>query len=103
MKVRAISFRVYQHEFARRFHVLRDFRAADMVLGSPWLNDDQATLTFGTERLIITLMDGNVIKNQVIKRRTKCLLLSSTKVQKLMRKSARAKGRTANKFTVDGC
>jgi hypothetical protein len=41
-------------------------------------------------------MDSIVIENQVIERRPECLITLSTKVQKLMRKYARAKGRTAD-------
>jgi hypothetical protein len=45
-------------------------------------------------------MDGTVVENQVMERRPECILMS-TKVQKLMWKSAGAKGRTAESFTVD--
>jgi hypothetical protein len=45
-------------------------------------------------------MDGTMIENQVIEGRTECLFVSSTKVQKLMRKSARPKGRTTYCFTI---
>jgi hypothetical protein len=60
-------------------------RGEDIVLGLPWLDAEQATLELGAER-IFTLMGGIVIDNQVIERRPECLLLSSTKVQKLIRK-----------------
>jgi hypothetical protein len=53
-------FNVAQHDFLRTFHVIRDFHAAGTVMGLPWLDDEQATLKFGTERLF-TLMDGQVI------------------------------------------
>jgi hypothetical protein len=69
-------------------------------LGLPWLDDEQATLKFGAERLL-ALLDGTVIENQVIERRPERQLLSSTKVQKFMRKSPRAKGRTGDFFTLN--
>jgi hypothetical protein len=51
-KVRDISFTIVQHDCVRTFHALRDFRAADIVLDLPWLDDEQATLKFGTERIL---------------------------------------------------
>jgi hypothetical protein len=39
------------------FCVLCDVRVADMVLGLPWLDDEQASLKFGHVR-VFTLMDG---------------------------------------------
>jgi hypothetical protein len=53
-------FNVAQHDFLRTFHVIRNFHAAGIVMGLPWLDDEQATLKFGTERLF-TLMDAQVI------------------------------------------
>jgi hypothetical protein len=44
-----ISFAVAQHDFVRTFHVLRDLRAADIVLGLPWLINKQVTLRFDAE------------------------------------------------------
>jgi hypothetical protein len=70
-----ISLNVTQHDFVRTFYVLRDLRAADIRLGLQWLDDEQATLKFDTERLF-TLVDGIVIENQDIERRPECLLLS---------------------------
>jgi hypothetical protein len=46
------------------------------------------------------LTDGTVIENQVLEQHPECLLLLSTKIKKLMRKSSRAKGLTAYFFTV---
>jgi hypothetical protein len=79
--------------FVRTFHVVHDVRAADIVSGLPWLDDEHATLKFGAERLFTLFTKGIVIENQVIEIRPECALLSSTKVQKLMWKSSRAKGR----------
>jgi hypothetical protein len=62
-----VPLSVVQHEFVRTFHVLRDLRAADIVLGLPWLDDEQATLTFGTQRFF-TLMDGTSVETQVVDR-----------------------------------
>jgi hypothetical protein len=45
-------------------------------------------------------MDGTIIQTQVVDRRPECLFLSSTKVQKLITKSARAKRWTAE-FIMD--
>jgi hypothetical protein len=52
------SFELF-HEFARPFCVLRDSHVASIVLGSPWLDDKQATIQIGTKRFF-TLMDGSV-------------------------------------------
>jgi hypothetical protein len=41
-----------QHEFVRTLHVLRDLRASHIVLGLPWLDDEQAWLKFSNERLL---------------------------------------------------
>jgi hypothetical protein len=51
-KVCDISFTIDEHDCVRTFHALCDFRAADVVLDLPWLDDEQATLKFGTERLL---------------------------------------------------
>jgi hypothetical protein len=51
-KVYGISFTVTQHEFAFTFHVVSDLRAADIVLGLPWLDDGQASNIFDTKRLL---------------------------------------------------
>jgi hypothetical protein len=96
---KCVTFLLLSLGFVRMFHVLRDLRAANIVLGLPWLDDKQATREFGADRLF-TLRDGTIIENQVIERPPQCLLMSSTKAQKMMRKSARAKGRTAEFFMV---
>jgi hypothetical protein len=69
------------------------------VLGLQWLDDDQATLKLGTEH-IFTLVDGTIVETQVMVRRPEHMLMTSTKAHKLMRKSARAKGRTADFSTI---
>jgi hypothetical protein len=71
--------------------VLRDLRADDLVLGLPWLDDEQASLQFGTTP-VFTLMDDTTVESQIEERHHECLLMSSTKVQKLMRKTHRNKG-----------
>jgi hypothetical protein len=35
------TFQLARHEFHRTFYVLRDLRAADLILGLPWLDDEQ--------------------------------------------------------------
>jgi hypothetical protein len=71
-KVCDLLFIVAQHESISKFHVLRDLRDAGIVLGLPWLDDDQAALTFGNERHFI-LIHGIVIENQVMERQPECL------------------------------
>ena len=39
------------------FTFLRDLRAADLILGLPWLDDEHASLQFGSTR-VLTLIDG---------------------------------------------
>jgi hypothetical protein len=67
------------------FYVERDLRAPDLVLGLLWLDDEQASLQFGTTR-VFTRMDGT-LETQIEERRLGCLLMSSSKIQKLMRKT----------------
>jgi hypothetical protein len=57
------SLKLARQEFQRTFYVLRDLRIVDLVLGLPWLTDDQASLQFGTTR-IFTVMDGNAVETQ---------------------------------------
>jgi hypothetical protein len=52
-----------RHEFQRKFYVLRDLRVVDMVLGLSWLNDEQASLQFGTTRVFV-MMDGRAMEIQ---------------------------------------
>jgi hypothetical protein len=77
------TFELDRHEFHRTFYVLRDLRAADLILGLPWLDDEHASLQFGTT-MVFTLMDGTIVETTLEERRPECLLLSSTIVQKLM-------------------
>jgi hypothetical protein len=62
-------------------------------MGLPWLDDEHASLQFGTTR-VYTLLDGTAVETQFEERRPECLLMSSTQVQKLMRKTRRNMGRT---------
>jgi hypothetical protein len=78
-----------RHEFQRTFYVLRDLRAVDLVLGLPWLNEEQASLQFGTTR-VFTMIDGIAMETQIEERRSECLLMSSTKAQKRMRETRRS-------------
>jgi hypothetical protein len=49
-----ITFELARHEFQRNYeiYVLRDLRAADLVLGLPWLDDEHASSQFGTTRVL---------------------------------------------------
>jgi hypothetical protein len=95
-----VTFELARHEFHRTFYVLRDLRTADLILGLPWLDDEQATLQFGTTK-VFTLMDGRAVKTTIEERRPECLLMSSTKVQKLMRKTRRSRGRHAEFYVIE--
>jgi hypothetical protein len=74
-----VTFELARHVFQRTFYELRDLRAADLVLGLPWLDEEQASLQFGTTS-VFTLMDGNEVEARIEERRHECLLMSSTKV-----------------------
>jgi hypothetical protein len=95
-----LSFELAQHEFHRTFYVLRDLRAADLIMGLPWLDDGHASLQFGSTR-VFTLMDGTSVETTLEERRPECLLLSPTKVQKLMRKTRRSRGRHADFYVIE--
>jgi hypothetical protein len=38
-----VTFERARHEFQRIFYVLRDLRAADLIMGLPWLDDELAS------------------------------------------------------------
>jgi hypothetical protein len=80
-------------------YVLRDLRVADLNMGLPWLDDEHASLEFSTR--VFTLMDGTGVVTPLEERRPECLLMSSAKVQKLMRKTRRGNGRNAEFFVID--
>jgi hypothetical protein len=46
-------------------------------------------------------MDGSAVETTLDERRPECLLLSSTKVQKLMRKTRRDRGRHAEFYVIE--
>jgi hypothetical protein len=95
-----LTFELTRHEFQRNFYVLRDLSAADLILGLPCLDDEHASSQFGTIR-VFTLMDGTVADTQLEERRPECLLMSSTKVQKVMRKTRRSGGRNAELYVIE--
>jgi hypothetical protein len=97
---RDVTFELARHEFQRTFYVLRDLRAADLILGLPWLDDEHASLQFCSTR-VFTLMDGTTVDTTLEERRLECLLMSSTKVQKLMRKTRRSMGRNAEFYVIE--
>jgi hypothetical protein len=63
-----IAFELARHEFRRTFCVLRDLRAADLLLSLPWLDDEHASLLIGTTRAF-TLMDGRAVETHIEERR----------------------------------
>jgi hypothetical protein len=95
-----VTFELARHEFQRTFYVLRDLRAADLIMGLPWLDDDHAYLQFGST-MVFTLMDGTAFETTLEERRLECLLMSCTKVQKLMRKTHRSRGRNAEFYVIE--
>jgi hypothetical protein len=95
-----VTFELARHEFHRTFYVLRDLRAVDLILGLPWLDDEHASLQFGSTR-VFTLMDGTSVETTLEERRPDCLLMSSTKVEKLMRKTRRRRGRNAEFYVIE--
>jgi hypothetical protein len=95
-----VTFELARHEFQRTFYVLRDLRAADLILGLPLLDDENASLQFGSTT-VFTLMDGTTVETQLEARRHECLLMSSTKAQKLMRKTRRSRGRNAEFYVIE--
>jgi hypothetical protein len=40
-----VTFELARHEYHRTFYVLRDLRAADLIMGLPWLDDEHAFFT----------------------------------------------------------
>jgi hypothetical protein len=57
-----VTFELARHEFHRTFYVLRsDFRVVDLIMGLPWLDDEHASLQFGSTR-VFTLMDGTTVE-----------------------------------------
>jgi hypothetical protein len=63
-----VTFELARHEFQRTFYVLRDLRAADLILGLPWLDDEHASLQFGSTR-VFTLMDGTAVETTLDEQR----------------------------------
>jgi hypothetical protein len=72
-------FELARHDFYRTFYVLRDLRAADLIQGLSWLDDEHDYLQFGSTR-VFTLMDGTAAETTLEERRPECLLMSSTKI-----------------------
>jgi hypothetical protein len=66
----------------------------------PWLDDEHASLQFGKTR-VFTLMDGRTVDTQIEERRREGLLMSSAKIQKLMRKTCRNRGRNAEFYVIN--
>jgi hypothetical protein len=81
-----ITFELARHEFQRNVYVLRGLSVADLALGLPWLNDEHASLQFGTTR-VFTLMGGTTVEMQIEERRLECIIIFFIKIQKLVRKT----------------
>jgi hypothetical protein len=69
-------------------------------MGLPWLDDEHASVQFASTK-VFTLMDGTLMETQLGERCLECLLMSSTKVQKLMRKTRRSRGRNAEFYVIE--
>jgi hypothetical protein len=95
-----VTFELARHEFQRTFYVLRYLRAAGLIMGLPWLDDEHAYVQFRST-WVFTLMDGTTVETQLEERRPECLLMSSTKVQKLIRKMRRNMGRNAEFYVIE--
>jgi hypothetical protein len=95
-----VTFELARHEFQRNFYVLRDLCAANLIMGLPWLDDEHASLQFGSTRVFID-MDGTTVETQLKERRPECLMVSSTKVQKLMRKTRRSMRHNAEFYVIE--
>jgi hypothetical protein len=78
----SLSSSLVKNSFRRTFYVLRDSRVANMVVGLPWLDDEQAPPLFGTTS-VFTLMDGTTMDTHIEERKLDCRLMSSCKVQEL--------------------
>jgi methyl coenzyme M reductase subunit C len=95
-----VTFELARREFQRTFYVLRDLRAVDLILGLPWLDDEQASFQFGTTMVFIPL-DGTALETQLKEQRLEFLHLSQAKVQELMRKTRRSKGHNAEFYVIE--
>jgi hypothetical protein len=54
-----VTFELARHEVQRTFYVLRDLRAADLVMDLPWLDDEHASLEFGASRVLLWDCSGD--------------------------------------------
>jgi hypothetical protein len=95
-----VTFELARHGFQRTLYVSRDLHAADLIMGLSWLDDEHASLQFGST-MVFTLMDGTAVETRQEEQRPECLLMSSTKVQKLMRKTRRSRGRKAEFYVIE--
>jgi hypothetical protein len=62
-----VTFELARHEFQRTLYVLRDLRAVDLIMGLPWLDDEHASLQFGSTR-VFTLMGGTTVETTLEER-----------------------------------
>jgi hypothetical protein len=80
-----------RQEFQRALYVLRDLGVVHMVLGLPWLDDEQPSLQFGTMRGF-ALMDGASAGTHNGDRRPECRLIPSRNIQKAHAQDAPKQG-----------
>jgi hypothetical protein len=95
-----ITVDLVSHEFQRTFCELRDLRVVDVVFSLPWLDDEQTFFPIRHDTSF-TLMDGTTVETQIEERRLECRLMSSGKIQKLMRKTRRNRGRNAEFYVFE--
>jgi hypothetical protein len=69
-------------------------------MGLPWLDDEHASLQIGSTR-VFTLMDGTTVETQLEERHLECLLMLSTKVEKLTRTTRFSRGRKAEFYVIE--
>jgi hypothetical protein len=95
----SLSSSLVKNSFRRTFYVLRDSRVANRVLGLPWLDDEQASSLFGTTS-VFTLMDGTTMDTRIEELKLDCQPMSSCKVQELLSKTRRSRGRNADFYVI---
>jgi hypothetical protein len=95
-----VTFELARLEFQRTLYVSHDLRPADLVQALPWLDEEQASLQFGTTR-VFTLMDGTLWKlklRRAVLSVYRCRLLI---FRKLMRKTRRSRGRNTDFYVIE--
>jgi hypothetical protein len=70
-----------------------------VVLGFPCLDDEQASMQFGTTSAF-SLMDDTMVDTHTKERIPECLLMPYGKLQKLVRRTRRRKGHNLDFFVI---